>query len=113
MLFHDDLSPNQVKDILALQASKGKSAAPDIEAILAATKNAPTMSYGLRVLSEYGYGEAQLLAMARQYNARIRKETAQRTDAWLIDPPVISRFYVRTVSSESPEGYKPVHVSTS
>jgi len=111
MLFHEDLSPNLVNDIVALQSSKGKVSAPDIERILATTRNAPTMSYGLRVLSELGYSEAQLLAMAMQYNKRIRQETDRRTDAWLIDPPVISRFYVRTERlHEHPEGYRQITV---
>ena len=99
-----ELSPNLVGRIVELVSTKGMGAAKEIEAILTTTSNQPTFAHGFTVLSRFGYNTAELLAMARQYNIRVKNAASEHPD-WRvqIDAPVVNSLYITSDSGR--EGF--------
>ena len=84
------LGPSLVSRITWLAAEQVRGAVPEIEAILDQTMDPETLSYGLTVLSTFGYSHQTLLNKLARYNTRVQDAATRHPDLRLgIDPPVI------------------------
>ena len=93
---------NLVPQILKLEdiaiSAEGQQRADAISKIESLTRTAVhqgTASYGLRVLSRFGYSENQLLKMAQCYNLEGQRFGILLGHPYDIDPPHLHFFYMQ------------------